>query len=62
VVREEIYPFVEIGCDVTGIDRSEQRILDANSFYASLNTKGKFVSIDFFDMNNRDEDNLETVN
>ncbi|MDD4416193.1 MAG: class I SAM-dependent methyltransferase [Proteiniphilum sp.] len=49
-----LLPFAEFGCDVTGIDRSEQRILEADSFYESLNIKGKFVSIDFFDMNNRD--------
>jgi len=51
-----LLPFAEIGCEVTGIDRSAQRIVEAKSFYGSLNTEGKFVSIDFFEMNNTDED------
>ncbi len=51
-----LFPFAEIGCNVTGIDRSKQRIVEAKSFYGSLNTKGKFISIDFFEMNNTDED------
>lgn len=56
-----ILPFAEIGCDVTGIDRSEQRILEANSFYASLNMKGKFFSIDFFDMNRDGDEKYDIV-
>ena len=51
-----LLPFVEIGCNVTGIDRSEQRISQAKSFYESLNYAAKFVSIDFFDMGCSDED------
>ncbi len=47
-----LLPFAEIGCNVTGIDRSEQRIVEAKSFYGSLNIRAKFVSIDFFEMDN----------
>ncbi|MDR2816982.1 MAG: class I SAM-dependent methyltransferase [Proteiniphilum sp.] len=47
-----LLPFAEIGCNVTGIDRSEQRIAEAKSFYESMNIKAKFVSIDFFELDN----------
>ncbi|MDR0414213.1 MAG: class I SAM-dependent methyltransferase, partial [Prevotellaceae bacterium] len=45
-----LLPFAEKGCNVTGIDRSEQKISWAKSFYGSLNYNATFVSADFFDM------------
>lgn len=56
-----LLPFAEIGCNVTGIDRSEQRILEAKSFYGSLNIMGKFVSVDFFEMNKTDEEKYDII-
>lgn len=47
--------FAEIGCDVTGIDRSEERISQANFFFSDIKSKYKFLCIDFFDMTCVDE-------
>ena len=47
-----LLPFAEIGCEVTGIDRSEVRILQAKSTFQSLGFEANFVAIDFFDFEN----------
>ena len=44
-----LLPFAELGCRVTGIDRSEIRISQAQTFFASARCKGDFHAIDFFD-------------
>lgn len=50
-----LLPFVEAGCEVTGIDRSEERISQANALFNPLKAKARFFSIDFFDMECVDE-------
>lgn len=45
-----LVPFAEIGCEVTGIDISAERIAQANAFFQSLNIEAKFHAIDFFEM------------
>jgi SAM-dependent methyltransferase len=50
-----LLPFAEMGCCVTGVDRSEQKIIQAHSFYQSLNRKARFVVADFFEMPCPDE-------
>lgn len=44
-----LLPFAESGCQVTGIDRSEIRISQAQTFFAAAYYKGDFQAIDFFD-------------
>lgn len=44
-----LLPFAERGCQVTGIDRSEIRISQAQTFFASAGYKGDFHATDFFD-------------
>lgn len=50
-----LLPFAETGCEVTGIDLSAERILQAKSFFQSLNVKARFLTIDFFKMKCMDE-------
>jgi SAM-dependent methyltransferase len=50
-----LLPFAEMGCDVTGVDRSEQKISQAKSFYDSLGCHATFVAMDFFEMSCPDE-------
>jgi ubiquinone/menaquinone biosynthesis C-methylase UbiE len=50
-----LLPFAEIGCEVTGIDISVERIAQANSFFQSFNMDAKFYAIDFFEMKCADE-------
>jgi SAM-dependent methyltransferase len=45
-----LLPFAEIGCEVTGVDRSKDRISLANSFFGPLQVKARFLNMDFFDM------------
>lgn len=42
-----LLPFAEIGCKVTGIDRSSTRIDQAKEFFSKAGYKGKFIAIDF---------------
>lgn len=51
-----LLPFAEIGCHITGIDRSETRISQATSFFLSTNHTGNFIDIDFFEMKASDEE------
>lgn len=43
-----LLPFAEIGCSVTGIDRSENRISQARDFFSRMNQTGNFIISDFF--------------
>lgn len=43
-----LVPFSEIGCDVTGIDLSEEKINNANIFFSENKLRGKFLSSNFF--------------
>lgn len=45
-----LFPFTEIGCEVTGIDRSKDRISQANVLFNPLKVNARFLCIDFFDM------------
>ena len=47
--------FAEMGCEVTGIDLSAERIAQANSFFRALNVEATFCAIDFFEMECFDE-------
>ena len=42
-----LLPFAEIGCQVTGIDLSETRILQAREFFADAQQNGTFISQNF---------------
>jgi len=42
-----LLPFAEAGCSVTGIDISQRRISEAQTFFAECSQKGKFVCQDF---------------
>lgn len=44
-----LLPFAELGCRVTGIDRTASRIRQAQTFFASSNNTGEFKTMDFFD-------------
>jgi SAM-dependent methyltransferase len=50
-----LLPFAEAGCNVTGIDRSGQRISQAKSFYDFLACKATLILVDFFEMSHPDE-------
>lgn len=50
-----LLPFAEAGCEVTGIDRSKERISQANAFFEPLGVKARFLHIDFFEMACADE-------
>jgi SAM-dependent methyltransferase len=45
-----LLPFAEMGCKVTGIDLSTERIEQANRFFESLNVGAEFSAIDFLKM------------
>ena len=44
-----LLPFAEKECNVTGIDRSEERISQAISYFKLLGFNGRFIYSDFFD-------------
>lgn len=44
-----LLPFAELGCRVTGIDRTASRIQQAQKFFTVSGYEGKFIAIDFFD-------------
>jgi len=44
-----LLPFAEKECNVTGIDRSEERISQAISYFNLLGFNGRFIHSDFFD-------------
>lgn len=50
-----LLPFAEAGCEVTGIDRSEERISQARSFFEPFDVKARFLHTDFFDMESAGE-------
>lgn len=45
-----LLPFAELGCNITGIDRSMTRIAEAESFFYQAGFKGEFFNVDFFDI------------
>ena len=47
-----LLPFAEKECNVTGIDRSEERISQAISYFKLLGFNGRFIYSDFFDFAN----------
>ena len=47
-----LLPFAEVGCQITGIDRSEARIFQAKATFQSLGFKSDFIAIDFLDFGN----------
>lgn len=57
-----ILPLAEIGCDVTGVDRSEKRIEQAKAFFQSLDIKANFIACDFFDLSSKgDKDKYDII-
>lgn len=57
-----LLPFAEIGCEVTGIDRSSNRIAQARDFFALAGYGGNFTTIDFFEMQpSNGEDNYDII-
>lgn len=56
-----LLPFAEIGCEVTGIDSSEVKILQAKSTFQSLGFEADFVAIDFFDFENSEMEKRREV-
>lgn len=46
-----LLPFAEIGCQVTGVDRSPTRIVQAKEFFNATPYEGTFLDIDFFELN-----------
>lgn len=45
-----LLPFARLGAVVVGVDISEERIEQANTFFRECNQEGTFFSIDFFHM------------
>ena len=43
-----LLPFAETGCNVTGVDLSENRIKDAIRFFAEQQAQGTFIASDIF--------------
>ena len=54
-----LLPFAEKECNVTGIDRSEERISQAISYFKLLGFNGRFIYSDFFDFSS--EEDIETL-
>lgn len=56
-----LLPFAEKGCRVTGVDRSEIRILQAEYFFAQSGYEGTFIREDFFRMQSAGENDTYDV-
>lgn len=57
-----LLPFAEIGCKVTGIDRSEARISRAESLFRSLHYKNaEFIATDFFDYDDTGSEKFDII-
>lgn len=56
-----LLPFAEQGCEVTGIDLSDKRIEQANSFFQSSGANAKFYATDFFQMKCEDEQKYDII-
>ena len=52
-----LLPFAEKECNVTGIDRSEERISQAISYFKLLGFNGRFIYSDFFDFSSEEDMN-----
>mgnify|MGYP000364183603 CR=1 FL=1 len=52
-----LLPFAEKECNVTGIDRSEERISQAISYFNLLGFNGRFIHSDFFDFSSEEDMN-----
>lgn len=56
-----LLPFAEIGCSITGIDLSSDRIEQAKDFFCKAKLEGKFVNINFFDVNPSDYEKYDII-
>lgn len=50
-----LLPFAEKGCNVTGIDRSAERISQAKDYFKLSGVSGRFINSDFFCFNQETE-------
>lgn len=50
-----LLPFVKLGCNVSGIDRSSTRINQAIDFFSETGYEGEFIAVDFFEWEKKDK-------
>lgn len=56
-----LLPFAEIGCEVTGIDLSSDRISQAKEFFSKAGHEGNFIANNFLETTPKDEDKYDII-